>query len=368
MIQAVDTREPRARYVPRAFDGSRLGELRARFVDVLERLGFEPRVRGTEHNPKTRLRCPFHEERTPSLDVSRGLFNCFGCGASGDVFAFVGKLEGLSFVASVHRVAGILGVDPDSLLEGSKASMTFAPATLGAPLRSREEGSKEKVRKAPSVDELRAFWDACSPVTSDELVSEWLVRRGLVPARVEDGGFARALPATGPSSWFTRLREGHWTATGHRLVLPVFDSKGELRGLRGRLIVSGSELPKSVGNAGPQKGLVLACSLGRLMLTGAALANGKPAHELVRRVGLVITEGEPDFLKWASHFSDGDEDARAVFGVPGANFWAPEIADRVPDGTNVYVRQHADDAGGRLLANVLATLKDRCSIRARKTT
>jgi len=35
-------------------------------------------------------RCPFHKDRTPSLsvDLARGLFNCFGCGAQGGVRRF----------------------------------------------------------------------------------------------------------------------------------------------------------------------------------------------------------------------------------------------------------------------------------------
>jgi hypothetical protein len=43
--------------------------------------------------------CPFHSERNPSFTVNedKGLFYCFGCGAFGDVFDFIQKLDGLSF-------------------------------------------------------------------------------------------------------------------------------------------------------------------------------------------------------------------------------------------------------------------------------
>ena len=51
--------------------------------------------------------CPFHPEKTPSFSVhaTRQFFHCFGCGASGDVFAFVQKLENISFPEAVRLVA-----------------------------------------------------------------------------------------------------------------------------------------------------------------------------------------------------------------------------------------------------------------------
>ncbi|MCL1900138.1 MAG: CHC2 zinc finger domain-containing protein, partial [Promicromonosporaceae bacterium] len=47
--------------------------------------------------------CPFHDERTPSFTVRPGVgrFHCFGCGESGDAFAFLMKLDGLSFTEAV---------------------------------------------------------------------------------------------------------------------------------------------------------------------------------------------------------------------------------------------------------------------------
>ena len=43
--------------------------------------------------------CPWHDDKTPSLSVDRtkGLYNCFGCGESGDVFNLVMKMKGLDF-------------------------------------------------------------------------------------------------------------------------------------------------------------------------------------------------------------------------------------------------------------------------------
>lgn len=43
-------------------------------------------------------RCPFHHEKTASFTVSpdRGIFYCFGCHVSGDVVAFIARVENLS--------------------------------------------------------------------------------------------------------------------------------------------------------------------------------------------------------------------------------------------------------------------------------
>jgi CHC2 zinc finger len=59
-------------------------------------------------------RCPFHSERHPSfyVDPERKLFKCFGCGAGGDVFAFVMRAEGCDFRWALELVA--LGVARES--------------------------------------------------------------------------------------------------------------------------------------------------------------------------------------------------------------------------------------------------------------
>jgi DNA primase len=56
--------------------------------------------------------CPFHSEKTPSFNVhpTRQFYHCFGCGASGDVFAFIQKVENVSFPEAVRIVAQKSGV------------------------------------------------------------------------------------------------------------------------------------------------------------------------------------------------------------------------------------------------------------------
>jgi DNA primase len=56
--------------------------------------------------------CPFHDERTPSFHVRPpvGLWHCFGgCNEGGDVISFVQKVDHLSFVEAVERLAARIG-------------------------------------------------------------------------------------------------------------------------------------------------------------------------------------------------------------------------------------------------------------------
>ena len=56
--------------------------------------------------------CPFHDEKTPSFSVhaTRQFFYCFGCGVKGDVFAFVQKIENVTFMEAVRAVAQKFGI------------------------------------------------------------------------------------------------------------------------------------------------------------------------------------------------------------------------------------------------------------------
>jgi DNA primase len=57
--------------------------------------------------------CPFHDEKTPSFQVtpSRGYWYCFGaCGEGGDVIDFLQKIDNLSFHEAVERLADRVGI------------------------------------------------------------------------------------------------------------------------------------------------------------------------------------------------------------------------------------------------------------------
>ena len=56
--------------------------------------------------------CPWHNDRDPSLriNVQKQLWFCDACAEGGDVFTFVMKLGGVSFVEALHWLAQRAGI------------------------------------------------------------------------------------------------------------------------------------------------------------------------------------------------------------------------------------------------------------------
>ncbi|MFQ6041290.1 MAG: DNA primase [Candidatus Poribacteria bacterium] len=72
--------------------------------------------------------CPFHDEQNPSFSVSpeKQFFYCFGCQASGNVFHFLQKFDGLTFVEAVKTLAERAGI----ALPGQASQFSRAQSTL----------------------------------------------------------------------------------------------------------------------------------------------------------------------------------------------------------------------------------------------
>lgn len=77
-------------------------EIKAMYTmrDILARYGLRANRAGF-------IPCPFHMgDREASLKVYEKDFHCFGCGANGDIFDFVMRMDGLSFPAAFQLLGG----------------------------------------------------------------------------------------------------------------------------------------------------------------------------------------------------------------------------------------------------------------------
>jgi hypothetical protein len=290
------------------------------------------------------VRCPWHDDRTPSCSVRRGgdgtlAVRCHGCGVGGDALSLVAAVHHLSTKRDFRRVliaaadlAGLHGIVRE--LETGESVPRAKPVAPTPP--------PADARDYPSAAEVSALWSCATPVTADPEASAWLAGRALDAERVAAHDLARAIPTGASLPRWARYRGTAWTETGHRLLFPMRDPSGIVRTVRAGRLTDGDS-PKRLPPGGHKaSGVVLACSLGAGMLTGTY----SPKR-------ILVVEGEPDFLTAATWSM---REPTAVLGLVSGS-WTPAHAMRVPFGTTVFVWTHLDEAGDRYAAEVRQTLQ-----------
>jgi DNA primase len=92
--------------------------------------------------------CPFHGEKTPSFTVSteKQMYFCFGCGTAGDVFEFLMKKNGMSFLEVAKQLAARYGID----LPETSASVSHR-GTPKPPGRTRGQRSEVRSREETEI-------------------------------------------------------------------------------------------------------------------------------------------------------------------------------------------------------------------------
>lgn len=230
--------------------------------------------------------------------------------------------------------------------EGRRRAM---PERIAA--RPREPS---EYRRLP-LEEISRVWAACDPVTSHLEALATMggkPRPGIDWSRVASLDLARVLRpgVVDGIAWAEPF--------GGRLLVPTYDAEGRLRSIKARAIVprhAPKELaPRSEFCEGA--GLVLACLRGAWLL-----ARPGEAEDHVRRTGLVIVEGVPRWLAWASRFDVKSDDAPAVLGIFSGS-WTEHHARRVPRGAGVLVVTDADAAGDAYAERVAASLRGRADV------
>ncbi|MFQ5947990.1 MAG: DNA primase [Acidimicrobiia bacterium] len=182
--------------------------------------------------------CPFHQEKTPSMsvDAARGLYHCFGCGASGDLFKFVQETQALDFNEAVELLARRSGItlqrDPqaarrrgrrESLITAVKEAVAFYHDRLrtgadAAAARSYLRG------RGYDAGVVARFQIGYAPAEGDRLI------RHLRGAEIAEASILGAGLAV-------RSREGRLVDRFRgRILFPIFDLRGDPAGFGARLL------------------------------------------------------------------------------------------------------------------------------------
>ena len=182
--------------------------------------------------------CPFHSEKTPSLsiDAARGLYHCFGCGESGDVFRWVERTQGLGFNDALELLARRAGIDlvPDpeaakrrdrrqELVDAVAAAIAFYHDVLR---RDAAAAAARSYLRGRSYDAavVERFQIGFSPPSWDALVSHLQSRD--VPERTMVGA---GLATRGSRGGLIDRFRG-------RVMFPIYDLRGDAVGFGARVL------------------------------------------------------------------------------------------------------------------------------------
>ena len=194
--------------------------------------------------------CPFHGEKTPSFNVNpaREIFHCFGCGAGGDIFSFVMKIEGVSFPEALHKLAARAGVviEERPLTESEKlvrterdqqrAIMLATAQHYRDMLTQRTEGAAARTylqEREVGSETAAAYGLGYASERRDSLV-QMFRGKGMQLELAEQLGIIRK----GDRGWYDLLHS--------RLIFPIRDKQGQPIGFAGRVLDSG--LPKYINS------------------------------------------------------------------------------------------------------------------------
>lgn len=188
--------------------------------------------------------CPFHDDKTPSMQVSpqKQIYKCFSCGAGGDAFSFVMNYHKMDFVESLKYLAEKGGIE----------LTPWKPDGKGGSGESASGGERKRIAAANEMA-VSFFKALLKHETHGADARAYLERRGVTQEMVDIFGLGYA-----PDRWdglVTMVRERGWDKQGfelaqlirprktgdgdfdflrHRLVFPIFDAIGRPIAFGGR--------------------------------------------------------------------------------------------------------------------------------------
>ncbi len=296
--------------------------------------------------------CPFHKEKSPSFSVHavRQFYHCFGCGVSGDVFSFVGKIENVGFPEAVRIVAQKCGI----------------------PMPKREYSSPEEAAGARQRARLLDLHETATNWFEEQLrgpegavAREYLAGRGLTPEGIKtfrigyapDGfnglrdrlsGMADA-DTLRASGLFSSKEQGDGTMGPlydrfrKRIMFPIANESGRVIAFTARTLETGEK-------AGPK---YLNSPETPLYSKGQVLFNLDKARTTIRKAEFaLLVEGQMDCI---SVFLRGIQN---VIATSGTAFTEQQVAILRRHTSNVVVNFDPDTAGANAAEKSISLLTE----------
>lgn len=288
--------------------------------------------------------CPFHPNtRTPAFHVfpDTQSFHCFGCKASGTIFDFLMRREGLEFREALERLAQRAGVqlhprtEADEQLDQLRTRLLEVNAAAAAFFRHMlvksqrgEEARAYVARRRIDDATSEAFLLGYAPDDWSLLLSYLTERRGFSPEEIEAAGLAIHHETRG---YYDRFR--------NRLMFPIRNASGEIVAFGGRAL--GDAQPKYMNS--PQT---------PLFDKGKVLYGLDLARDAIRQSdATVIVEGYVDVI--IAH----QYGFRNVVAPLGTALTADHVALVKKLSHRVYLALDADAAGVRATLKGLQALQ-----------
>lgn len=276
--------------------------------------------------------CPFHHEKTPSFSVSdsKGIYHCFGCGKTGNVFTFVMETEGLNFKEAIEYIANMYGIQLPKIERVKKEQKKEEIDEIDLLYKINEETCKffEKSlyefyakdaqlyakKRGLTKTDIKKFRIGFAPDDYSMLINH-LKNLGYKEEMMEKAGVV----AKGDKGYYDKFR--------NRLIFPVLDKKGRVIAFTGRILDDG--MPKYM-NSPETKIYIKGNTLFNYYFARKAIYDNKSA---------VLVEGNMDAL---SLFINGVENVVAPMGT---GITENQIKELWISTDNIYVCLDGDKAG-----------------------
>lgn len=219
---------------------------RADIIDVLGQF-----IRLKKRGANYIANCPFHNEKTPSFNVSpaKGIFKCFGCGKAGDVVTFVQEHEKISYPEAIRWIADFYKIEleesertPEQQQhqmagEALRIVNEFAAGWFHNTLLNTEEGQliglsyfKQRGFRKEIIDRFRLGFN---PDKSDTFYRD----------AIANGYSAEVLEKAG----LVKDRNGiRYDAYRGRVIFPIHGMTGRILGFGARVLKTTEKAPKYI--------------------------------------------------------------------------------------------------------------------------